>query len=225
MRGFIKNERVLIVNKIIVLLICIFSASACSTNESEGLECYISYMNNGDQHSLLCAKDYFQKRVKNNNHVDDKLKLGNLYFHSNDVDKAIKLYEEVRASSNSGDASYNLAKAYYSGDTKNKNFAKVEMYLKEASVAGIAQAQLELSFMYSTHVKNKDYKKAIKYLTDAANNKTKDDDGYVDEAVIKAQLLLGKIYMDGLWGREKNKSKATRWMREASDNIADKSYK
>jgi len=212
------------VKKIILLLVCVFPIYSCSYEESTGIECYHSYLKSGSGKSLKCALAYYDESVKNDNRDDDKLKLGDLYFLSGRKVKAVELYEQVRASSQSRDASYNLAQVYYSEGKSETNLSKVEMYLKEAADAGLAQAQLELSYLYSTYVKNKDFKKAVKYLTDAAKNKERNDDGYVSEAVIQAQFLLGKLYLDGIWGIEKNRDKATYWTKQASDNMANAEY-
>ncbi|GAA0205761.1 hypothetical protein GCM10009123_11510 [Kangiella japonica] len=195
-----------------------------ATEGAEGLDCHNSYILSESKESLNCAVAYYEKKVENHNNNDDRLTLGSLYFLSNQKDKAIELYEQVRGDEKSGDASYNLAQVYYSESKGNKDLNKVKMYLKEAADAGIAQAQLELSYMYSTYLMNKDFSKAVKYLTDAAENNEKYGDGYVSETVIKAQFILGKIYLDGMWGVEKNKNKASYWIELSSKNQANKDY-
>ena len=197
----------------------------CSIAANNETDCYAHYIKSGDKIFLDCAIKLYTEKVTDEGGEENKLRLAALYYDSGDTLKSIKLYEQVREKYQSADAEYSLAQIYYSGnEVVEKDYFKVVQLLEEASSKGLAQAQLELSYMYSTYLEDKNYKKAISYLYKAANNDSKDAEGYVVEPVIKAQLLLGKIYRDGEWGEAKDLDKAKYWVSKASSNMSNKMY-
>ena len=130
-----------------------------------------------------------------------------------DEDKAIKFYEKA-AIGGLDRAQYVYATWLRDGKATEKNESLAMEFFKRSSLQNYGPGLLEVAKGYENGLSGRrDYREAVKLYRQARAH----DDGKDNYTYYNATYRLGLLYYKGL-GVEKDKRKAIRFIREASDN-------
>lgn len=162
------------------------------------------------------AFDWFLKSSKENNKFA-QFSLANLYYYGNGVEKDLSqafLWYQRSASWGQPYASYAVAQMYSKGEYVAKDDDTSQQYYKQAlsgflNLERKGQADENLFYKIGMMYKNGlgtdiDVSKAIEYFQRSADNKW-------------SSYQLGKLYLFGADGLEKDKEKAVRWLNKSTD--------
>lgn len=163
------------------------------------------------------AFEWFLKSAKENNKFA-QFSLANLYYYGNGVDKDLSqafLWYQKSASQGQPYASYAVAQMYSKGECVTKDDDTAQQYYKQAlsgflNLERKEQADENLFYKIGMMYKNGlgtdiDISKAIEYFQRSAENKW-------------SSYQLGKLYLFGADGFEKDKEKAVRWLTKSAED-------
>ena len=122
--------------------------------------------------------------------ADQWLKQGNDYYEKQQFSKAVECYQQA-AEAGSQEGQFNLGYALYNGEGIDKDYATAAMWFKRAARKGFAKAQYNLAYCYMY--------KALRNLTDAANNGNKNAQLTLAECYEKGVLVMQDKKMSQLW--------------------------
>ena len=171
----------------------------------------------GTEQDYFQAFDWFLKSVEQGNRFA-QFSLANLYYYGNGVDKDLSqafLWYQKSASQGQPYASYAVAQMYSKGEYVTKDDDTAQQYYKQA-LSGFLdlerkeQAVDNLFYKIGMMYKNGlgmdiNVSKAIEYFQRSADNKW-------------SSYQLGKLYLFGTDGLEKDKEKAVRWLTKSADD-------
>ena len=162
------------------------------------------------------AFDWFLKSAKDNNKFA-QFSLANLYYYGNGVEKDLSqafLWYQKSASQGQPYASYAVAQMYSNGECVTKDDDTAQQYYAQAlsgflNLERKEQADENLFYKIGMMYKNGlgtdvDVSRAIDYFQRSAENKW-------------SSYQLGKLYLFGADGFEKDKEKAVRWLNKSAD--------
>ncbi len=171
----------------------------------------------GTEQDYSQAFDWFLKSAKENNKFA-QFSLANLYYYGNGVEKDLSqafLWYQKSASQGQPYASYAVAQMYSKGEYVAKDDDTSQQYYKQAlsgflNLERKEQADENLFYKIGMMYKNGlgtdiDVSKAIEYFQRSAENKW-------------SSYQLGKLYLFGADGLEKDKEKAVRWLTKSADD-------
>ncbi|MGN0613745.1 MAG: MobP3 family relaxase [Porcipelethomonas sp.] len=171
----------------------------------------------GTEQDYSQAFEWFLKAAKDNNKFA-QFSLANLYYYGNGVDKDLSqafLWYQKSASQGQPYASYAVAQMYSKGEYVSKDDNTAQQYYKQAlsgflNLKRKGQADDNLFYKIGMMYKNGlgtdiDISKAIECFQRSAENKW-------------SSYQLGKLYLLGADGLEKDKEKAIRWLTKSADD-------
>lgn len=171
----------------------------------------------GTEQDYLQAFDWFLKSARENNKFA-QFSLANLYYYGNGVEKDLSqafLWYQKSASQGQPYASYVVAQMYSKGEYVAKDDDTAQQFYKQAlsgflNLERKEQADDNLFYKIGMMYKNGlgtdiDVSKAIKYFQRSADNKW-------------SSYQLGKLYLFGADGLEKDKEKAVRWLTKSAED-------
>lgn len=171
----------------------------------------------GTEKNYTKAFDWFLKSSKENNKFA-QFSLANLYYYGNGVEKDLSqafLWYQKSASQGQLYASYAVAQMYSKGEYVSKDDNTAQQYYTQAlsgflNLERKEQADENLFYKIGMMYKNGlgtaiDVSKAIEYFQRSADNKW-------------SSYQLGKLYLFGADGLEKDKEKAARWLTKSADD-------
>lgn len=191
---------------------------------SKKLKPYVQYRigkiycyGSGTEQNYQKAFEWFERSAKQKNKFA-QYSLANLYYYGNGVEKDLSLaFLWYQKSSAQGQpyASYAIAQMYSKGEYVTENEDTAQRYYK-AALSGFLnlerkeQADDNLFYKIGMMYKNglgtdTDISKAIDYFQRSADNKW-------------SSYQLGKLYLFGADGLEKDKGKAIRWLTKSADD-------
>lgn len=170
----------------------------------------------GTEKNYTKAFEWFLKSAKENNKFA-QFSLANLYYYGNGVEKDLSqafLWYQKSASQGQPYASYAVAQMYSKGEYVSKDDNTAQQFYKQAlsgflNLERKEQADDNLCYKIGMMYKNClgtdfDVSKAIEYFQRSAENKW-------------SSYQLGKLYLFGADGLEKDKEKAIRWLTKSAD--------
>ena len=171
----------------------------------------------GTEKDYVQAFDWFLKSAKEDNKFA-QFSLANLYYYGNGVAKDLsQAFLWYRKSSSQGQpyASYAVAQMYSKGEYVTKDDDTAQQYYKQAlsgflNLERNEQADENLFYKIGMMYKNGlgtdvDISKAIEYFQRSADNKW-------------SSYQLGKLYLFGADGLEKDKTKAVEWLTKSAND-------
>ncbi len=191
---------------------------------SKKLKPYVQYRigkmycyGSGTEQNYQKAFEWFERSAKQKNKFA-QFSLANLYYYGSGVEKDLsQAFFWYRKSSAQGQpyASYAVAQMYSKGEYVTENEDTAQRYYK-AALSGFLnlerkeQADDNLFYKIGMMYKNglgtdTDISKAIDYFQRSADNKW-------------SSYQLGKLYLFGADGLEKDKGKAIRWLTKSADD-------
>ncbi len=171
----------------------------------------------GTEQDYSQAFEWFLKSARENNKFA-QFSLANLYYYGNGVEKDLSqafLWHQKSASQGQPYASYAVAQMYSKGEYVTKDDDTAQQFYKQAlsgflNLERKEQADENLFYKIGMMYKNGlgtdiDISKAIEYFQRSADNKW-------------SSYQLGKLYLFGADGLEKDKEKAARWLTKSADD-------
>ena len=191
---------------------------------SKKLKPYVQYRigkmycyGSGTEQNYQKAFEWFERSAKQKNKFA-QFSLANLYYYGNGVEKDLPqafLWYQRSSAQGQPYASYAVAQMYSKGEYVTENEDTAQRYYK-AALSGFLnlerkeQADDNLFYKIGMMYKNglgtdTDISKAIDYFQRSADNKW-------------SSYQLGKLYLFGADGLEKDKGKAIRWLTKSADD-------
>ena len=191
---------------------------------SKKLKPYVQYRigkmycyGSGTEQNYQKAFEWFERSATQKNKFA-QFSLANLYYYGNGVEKDLSqafLWYQKSASQGQPYASYAVAQMYSKGEYVAKDDDTSQQYYKQAlsgflNLERKEQADENLFYKIGMMYKNGlgtdiDVSKAIEYFQRSAENKW-------------SSYQLGKLYLFGADGLEKDKEKAVRWLTKSADD-------
>lgn len=171
----------------------------------------------GTEKNYTKAFEWLLKSAKENNKFA-QFSLANLYYYGNGVEKDLSqafLWYKKSASQGQPYASYAVAQMYSNGEYVTKDDDSAQQHYKQA-ISGFfnleQKEQADENLFYKIGMMYKyglgtdiDIIKAVDYFIRSAENRW-------------SSYQLGKLYLFGTEGIEKDKEKATQWLTKSADN-------